>query len=53
MKVRNKLGLKLSRWVGYTELPAELLIFNNQLKDSYHKHNNSFDQLQKPSSKSK
>jgi hypothetical protein len=25
MKIRNKIGLKLSRWVGYTEIPKELL----------------------------
>lgn len=24
MKVRNKLGLKLSKWVGYSKLPKEL-----------------------------
>jgi len=25
MKVRNKIGLKLSRWVGYTELSKDLI----------------------------
>lgn len=26
MKVRNKIGLKLSRWVGYAEIPKEILV---------------------------
>lgn len=25
MKVRNKIGLKLSKWVGYTGIPNELV----------------------------
>ena len=32
MKVRNKLGLRLSRWVGYTEIPEEMFMLNKTYK---------------------
>ena len=36
MKVRNKLGLKLSKWVGYSKLPKELTdCENDKEKDQY------------------
>lgn len=48
MKVRNKIGLKLSRWVGYTELPKELLTYQEhhhkalqKMKSAYQPNTNS------------
>jgi hypothetical protein len=33
MKIRNKIGLKLSRWVGYTEIPKEVLSNQDKRRD--------------------
>ena len=39
MKVRNKLGLKLSKWVGYSKLPKELTdCESDKEKDQYEEH---------------
>ena len=35
MKIRNKLGLKLSRWVGYTEIPKEILAYQENQPTSF------------------